>query len=78
LGAVIIPATTLLTAEDLRERIAMGDVRHVIVGGADCAKLDVVSGTFTRIAAGTDKAPAGWHRFEDAYGASPEFTPDAP
>lgn len=78
IGAVIIPATTLLTAEDLRERIAMGEVSHVVVGGADCAKLDAVSGTFTRIAVGTDKAPAGWHRFEDAYDASAEFTPDAP
>ena len=78
IGAVIIPATTLLTAEDLRERIAMGEVSHVVVGAADCAKLDAVSGTFTRIAIGTDKAPAGWHRFEDAYDAPAEFTPDAP
>ncbi len=78
LGAIIIPATTLLTADDLRERIAMGEVGHVVAGATDCAKLDGVAGTFTRIAAGADRAPAGWHRLEDAYAASPEFTPDAP
>ncbi|UCF24358.1 MAG: AMP-binding protein, partial [Ralstonia sp.] len=78
LGAVIIPATTLLTADDLRERIAMGEVRHVVAGAGDCAKLDTVSGNFTRIVVGADKGPAGWHRFEDAYAASGEFTPDAP
>ncbi|MGF2509240.1 AMP-binding protein, partial [Ralstonia pseudosolanacearum] len=52
LGAIIIPATTLLTADDLRERIAMGEVGHVVAGATDCAKLDGVAGTFTRIAAG--------------------------
>ncbi|QOK94549.1 AMP-binding protein (plasmid) [Ralstonia pseudosolanacearum] len=78
LGAVIIPATTLLTADDLRERIAMGEVGHVVAGATDCAKLDGVAGTFTRIAVGADRAPPGWHRLEDAYAASPEFTPDAP
>ena len=33
LGAVVIPATTLLTAADLRDRLDRGGARHVVVGG---------------------------------------------
>src|SRR3712207_1509514 len=35
LGAVVIPATTLLTQSDLKDRFARGRVRHVVAGGAD-------------------------------------------
>ena len=37
LGAVIIPATTLLTAKDITERIERGGVSHVIANAADAA-----------------------------------------
>ena len=33
LGAVVIPATTMLTEDDLRDRLARGRVRHVIAAG---------------------------------------------
>src|SRR5215204_1369063 len=35
LGAVVIPATTLLAAADLRDRIARGHVRHVVAASLD-------------------------------------------
>jgi acetyl-CoA synthetase len=38
LGAVIIPASTLLGPDDLADRIARGDVRHVITESALSAK----------------------------------------
>ncbi len=44
LGAVIIPATTLLNTEDLRDRFERGGVRHVIVGDADTGKFDALAG----------------------------------
>ena len=34
LGAVVIPATTLLTPADLTDRIERGDVAHVVTGAA--------------------------------------------
>ena len=34
LGAVVIPATSLLTTEDLRDRLERGQVRHVVTGSA--------------------------------------------
>ena len=65
LGAVLIPATALLTTEDLRDRLERGEVRHVVTASAQAAKFESLTGTtYTRISVG---APvAGWHRFEDA------------
>ncbi len=39
LGAVVIPATALLTPEDLRDRIERGRVRHVIAGSAHARQV---------------------------------------
>ncbi|MEV0990639.1 AMP-binding protein [Streptomyces sp. NPDC049949] len=75
LRAVVIPATPLLGAADLRDRIERGDVRHVIVRAEDTGKFDEVPGTYTRIAAGAD-VPTGWRRLEDMYAADARFSPD--
>lgn len=75
LRAVVIPATPLLGAADLRDRIERGDVRHVIVRAEDTGKFDEVPGTYTRIAAGAD-VPTGWRRLEDMYAADAHFSPD--
>ena len=40
LGAVIVPATTLLNRNDLADRFARGRVRHVIAGADAAAKFD--------------------------------------
>src|SRR5579884_3415928 len=74
LGAVIIPATTLLGPTDLVDRVERGNARHVVVGSADAAKFDSVPGDYTRIAVGD--AVGGWHAYADADGASAEFEPD--
>ena len=72
LGAVVIPATTLLTPEDLLDRLDRGQVRHVVIGKAHTDKFAELPGAYTRISVGG--ATEGWLSFEDAYGASPEFT----
>lgn len=74
LGAVVIPATTLLTASDLRDRLDRGHARHVVVGGADVGKFDDVAGDYTRIA--VRDAPAGWLDYADATAAPAAFVPD--
>ena len=43
LGAVVVPATTLLTADDLAERVARARVRFVICAFEDAGKLGGVS-----------------------------------
>jgi acetyl-CoA synthetase len=73
LGAVIIPATTLLTRDDLIDRFERGRVRHVIAGADNAPKFAEVPGSYTRIAVGG--SAEGWLRYEDGYDASAEFAP---
>src|ERR1700727_291394 len=47
LGAVIIPASTLLQPADLEDRVSRGDVRHVVAEQAQAAKFADVSGEWT-------------------------------
>ncbi|NMG28700.1 AMP-binding protein [Aromatoleum evansii] len=71
LGAVVIPATTLLTPDDLADRLERGQVKHVVIGKAHTDKFADLAGAYTRVSVGG--ATAGWLSFEDAYQASPEF-----
>jgi acetyl-CoA synthetase len=75
LGAVLIPASTLLGAADLRDRVERGRAAHVVVRAEDTPKFDGVAGDYTRIAVGD--AVDGWLSFADAEGSSAAFTPDA-
>ena len=74
LGAVLIPATSLLTTDDLRDRLARGAVRHVITASGQTAKFATLPGDYTRIAVG--EPVAGWQRFEAAAGAPVPFVAD--
>jgi acetyl-CoA synthetase len=74
LGAVTIPATTLLAHDDLTDRIERGRVRHVVVLASETVKFAELDGDFTRISVGG--VQPGWLRFEDAYAAPAQFAPD--
>ncbi len=76
LGAVVIPATTLLTPVDLADRFERGRARHVIAASGEAAKFDGFDPKLTRIAVGD--APKGWHAYGDLLKAAPNFTPDGP
>src|ERR1700733_13322646 len=76
LGAVIIPASTLLGPEDLADRIARGGVRHVITEDAHAPKFEGLDGTWTRVVVGA--AAPGWHHYDDAGSAPADFTPGGP
>lgn len=74
LGAVVIPASTLLGAADLRDRVDRGRAAHVVVRSADAPKFADVPGQYTRIAVG--EPVDGWLDFADADGEPGTFTPD--
>jgi acetyl-CoA synthetase len=76
LGAVIIPASTLLGPADLPDRIDRGDVAHVITTSDNAAKFDDVPGTWTRIAVGSPLV--GWLWYADAYETMHDSSPDGP
>jgi acetyl-CoA synthetase len=74
LGVVLIPASTLLGAADLRDRVDRGRAAHVVVRDADTAKFADVPGDYTRIAVG--EPVDGWLDFADSAHAAADFTPD--
>jgi acetyl-CoA synthetase len=76
LGAVVLPTTTALGVDDLRDRVERGLVRHVIVAGRDAAKFADVPGDYTRISVGegADRT-AGWRDYAEAFAAPAAPTP---
>jgi acetyl-CoA synthetase len=82
LGVVVIPATTLLTADELRDRLDRGKAKAVVAAQDQVAKF--ASLTFAslgaeglvRIVVGT--ASDGWLAFDEAAKAPESFAPDGP
>jgi acetyl-CoA synthetase len=74
LGAVVIPATTLLAEADLRDRIERGGAGHVVVASAETDKWAGVKGQFTRIAVGDPVE--GWVHYARSEDGPPVFVPD--
>ena len=74
LGAVVVPATTLLTPADLAERVARARVRFVVTAAEDAAKLSMLDTAVPRVTVGG--APAGCTNFENFATESTAFTPD--
>src|SRR4051812_996837 len=74
LGAVIIPASTLLQPADLDDRVARGQVRHVVTDLAQVPKFADVPGDWTRVVVGG--SAEGWHSYEEAFASGADFTLD--
>jgi acetyl-CoA synthetase len=74
LGAVVIPASTLLRREDLIDRVQRGAVRHVIARAEERSKFEGIPGGFTRICVGS--AGDGWLDYSEASGLEQAFEPD--
>jgi acetyl-CoA synthetase len=72
LGAVMIPATTLLEHEDLRDRIERGQVKAIVTLTALAGRFARLGGAPLRVAVGA--AAAGWISYKDSYRAEPRFT----
>jgi acetyl-CoA synthetase len=75
LGAVVIPASTLLGPADLEDRVDRGNARHVVVRAEDAPKFANVPGDYTRIAVG--ERVGGWLDYSETKRAEATFRPDA-
>jgi acetyl-CoA synthetase len=76
LGAVMIPATTLLKRADLEDRLARGRVRAVVTERSLAKHFDGLPGAPIRISVGG--AAPGFSGFEDSHQEDPVFHADAP
>ncbi|KJC46591.1 AMP-dependent synthetase [Bradyrhizobium sp. LTSP849] len=77
LGVVVIPATTLLTADELRDRLDRGKAKAVVAAQDQVAKFASLGAeNVVRIVVGA--ASDGWLSYDDAAKASESFAPDGP
>jgi acetyl-CoA synthetase len=77
LGAVIVPTTTLVSADDLADRFERGGVRHVVCSAGAVDKFASFTGDYTRVCVGGNgNPPAGWHAYARSHDADDRFTPD--
>lgn len=74
LGAVVIPATTLLAPADMRDRVERGDAKHVIVASAQIDDLGDSIGDCTRIAVGAPRE--GWAPYAESHDEPTTFDPE--
>jgi acetyl-CoA synthetase len=77
LGAVMIPATTLLQRDDLADRLDRGEVRAVVADALVASRFEGLPGAPVRIAVG-GATPTGWRSFEDSHQAAHGHVPVAP
>jgi len=76
LGAVIIPASTLLSSADLADRVERGNARFVVARDVDAPKFAPVAGDFVRIVVG--ERVEGWIGYDESAGTATGFEPDGP
>jgi acetyl-CoA synthetase len=76
IGAVVIPATTLLTPDELQDRLDRGHARAVITTPEHLSKFEHLAGDYQKIIVSDDNI-VGTTRYNIAP-HSPLFTPSAP
>src|SRR6201990_3431336 len=83
LGAVIIPTTTLLTAEEPGDRVERGNARFIIADQDQIAKFTILpqcsltQRNLTGVVVGCEPPP-GWRSFSDAAGYPEDFVAEVP
>jgi acetyl-CoA synthetase len=79
LGVVVIPATTLLTADELQDRLDRGRAKVVVATQDQVAKFAKLrADKLVRIVVGASDKIEGWLPFEQSTDAPEAFTPDGP
>src|SRR6202795_4719704 len=79
LGVVVIPATTLLTPDELRDRLDRGRAKVVVASQDQVAKFAGLGGnSLVRVVVGAPSKHEGWLPYEQAAEFPETFTPDGP
>jgi acetyl-CoA synthetase len=79
LGVVVIPATTLLTADELQDRLDRGRAKLVVASQDQIGKfIGLGADDLIRVVAGTPSKPDGWVTYDEAASFPDTFTPDGP
>ncbi|HVE57536.1 MAG TPA: AMP-binding protein [Pyrinomonadaceae bacterium] len=74
LGLVIIPCSTLLTADDLVDRIRRGQAKVVVTNYSEIEKFSQFNKALVKISVGGTQK--NWISYQDAYSESASFAPE--
>src|SRR5258708_22669051 len=74
LGAIVLPATTQLSPDDVRDRVQIGVAQYVVVDSGELAKFDSIDPAVKRISVSAPRE--AWTDLAGARDAPPVFTPD--
>ncbi len=79
LGVVVIPATTLLTPDELRDRLDRGRAKVVVASQDQVSKFAGLGGdALVRVVVGASSRHEGWLAYEQAAEFPESFQPDGP
>jgi acetyl-CoA synthetase len=79
LGVVVIPATTLLTQDELRDRLDRGRAKIVVASQDQVGKFSGLGeDRLVRVVVGASSKHEGWLGYEQTADFPDSFTPDAP
>lgn len=79
LGVVVIPAATLLTADELRDRLDRGKAKVVVASQDQVTKFEGLGGEgFTKVVVAATSDHNGWRRYEDVEKYAETFAADGP
>ena len=79
LGIIVIPATTLLTADELSDRLERGCARAVLATGDQLLKCEGLAGKNVlriQVPNGHAAENSNWHDYNEAFSQPVEFQPD--
>src|SRR3954465_15262806 len=79
LGVVVIPATTLLTPDELQDRLDRGKAKVVVAAQDQIGKFaNLRTGDLIRVVVGSSAPHQGWLSFGQVADFSDSFVPDGP
>src|SRR5712672_4459813 len=79
LGVVVIPATTLLTPDELQDRLERGRAKVVVASQDQVAKFaDLGGNQIIRVVVGASSKHEGWLAYEHTADFPETFEPDGP
>ena len=79
LGVVVIPATTLLTPDELRDRLDRGRARAVVAAQDQIGKFaELGTRDLVRIVVNAPSRQDGWRSYDEAADFPETFVPDGP
>ncbi|MCB9640592.1 MAG: AMP-binding protein [Myxococcales bacterium] len=74
LGAVLVPTSTLMTSDELQDRLTRGNIRAVVTETSFTQRFQDTQGEFLKVVVGDPVA--GWEDFHDIQQADVQFSPD--